>query len=471
MAHSRETEHYQLPLYDGTDIINPLTDFNNANEKIDEAVYDANQRSVEAKQIAQGAQSEVSEYDVRVSQAEADAEAAIIKAENTQKMMADPFDPLKEGGYKVDDIVLYDGKLYQFINTHTGAWDASDVKESVIGDALEGVIEGAKEDIAEEVAEALVVIDAQTEKVTKTQAMIAEPFDAEKEGGYLAGQIVTYADKLYKFTSDHFGVWTGLDAEAIDVIKEIDSKASSLQTHIDDVENSLLSDIATVESNFNNKLNTQKNNIAPTFNHLKEGGYDAGEVVIYEDNLFRFNAHHYGEWTGEDVETIDVEEQITEMKQSFQNGVDVIYDAEVAQNVSGVPTASTPIALASGVGAIATAKYNSGYSAGETAGLKSEHTIRLSIAVTLPSRTEQGGLTLVNSSTQKIKRVKFNTALSAVRIAYYVSGVASYIHDGAVSAGQTFTFSNTSASGMSIQAYGTASVSFNDTFDVTFQPV
>ena len=218
MAHSRETEHYQLPLYDGTDIINPLTDFNNANEKIDEAVYDANQRSVEAKQIAQGAQGEVSGYDARITQAEADAQAASIKAENTQKMMANPFDPLKEGGYKVDDIVLYEGKLYQFINAHTGTWDASDVKECVIGDALEGVIEGAKEDIAQELADALAVIDAQTEKVTKTQAMIAEPFDAEKQGGYLAGQIVTYADKLYKFTQNHSGVWTGLDVEVTSVV-------------------------------------------------------------------------------------------------------------------------------------------------------------------------------------------------------------------------------------------------------------
>lgn len=218
MAHSRETEHYQLPLYDGTDIINPLTDFNNANEKIDEAVYDANQRSVEAKQIAQGAQSEVGGYDARIAQAEADAEAASIKAENTQKMMADPFDPLKEEGYKIDDIVLYDGVLYQFINPHTGAWDASDVKKCVIGDALEGVIEGAKEDIAQELADALAVIDAQTEKVTKTQAMIAEPFNPDKEGGYDAGAIVTFADKLYKFTQHHNGAWTGLDVEVTSVV-------------------------------------------------------------------------------------------------------------------------------------------------------------------------------------------------------------------------------------------------------------
>ena len=39
MSHSRQTEHYALPLYDGTDIINPLTDFNDANSLIDETMY------------------------------------------------------------------------------------------------------------------------------------------------------------------------------------------------------------------------------------------------------------------------------------------------------------------------------------------------------------------------------------------------------------------------------------------------
>ena len=49
MAHSRETEHYQLPLYNGTDIINPLTDFNNANEKIDEVLYDTMTKEIEER--------------------------------------------------------------------------------------------------------------------------------------------------------------------------------------------------------------------------------------------------------------------------------------------------------------------------------------------------------------------------------------------------------------------------------------
>ena len=70
MAHSRETEHYQLPLYNGTDIINPLTDFNNANEMIDETMYNVAQRAASAEESAQQSASTVHDYDERVTEAE-----------------------------------------------------------------------------------------------------------------------------------------------------------------------------------------------------------------------------------------------------------------------------------------------------------------------------------------------------------------------------------------------------------------
>jgi len=217
MSHSRQTEHYGLPLYNGTDIINPLTDFNDANEAIDEAVYNANQRSVEAEESAQQSAQTVTQYDERVTQAETTATNAGIKAENTQKMIAKEFDPLKEGGYKIGDIVIYYDKLYSFINPHSGAWDASDVVEQPIGEALEDVIAQAKADIAQELASALAQIDAQLARVTNTQSMIAEPFDPDKEDGYKKNDVVTYADKLYKFTQNHNGAWNGEDIERITI--------------------------------------------------------------------------------------------------------------------------------------------------------------------------------------------------------------------------------------------------------------
>ncbi len=162
MSHSRQTEHYGLPLYNGTDIINPLTDFNDANEVIDEAVYNANQRSVEAQEIAQRSAESVGEYDARISEAETTAANAGVKGANAQKMIANEFNPLKTGGYKVGDNVIYNDKLYSFINAHSGAWDASDVREIVISDII-AVLENKITALTTIVDESAVEIIAESE--------------------------------------------------------------------------------------------------------------------------------------------------------------------------------------------------------------------------------------------------------------------------------------------------------------------
>lgn len=228
MSHSRQTEHYGLPLYNGTDIINPLTDFNDANEAIDEAVYNANQRSADAQESAEQSAQTVTQYDERVTQAETTATNAGIKADNTQKMIAEDFNPLKEDGYKIGDMVIYNQHLYSFINPHSGAWDASDVVEKPIGEALETVIAQAKADIAQELASALAQIDAQLARVTNTQSMIAEPFNPDKEDGYEEGEAVSYADKLYVFDSDHHGAWTGTDVTQTSIVEIINNLVTSV---------------------------------------------------------------------------------------------------------------------------------------------------------------------------------------------------------------------------------------------------
>lgn len=57
-----------------------------------------------------------------------------------------------------------------------------------------------------------------------------------------------------------------------------------------------------------------------------------------------------------------VNSKVTEMQTTFQAGVDTIYNAEVAQGVT--PSASTPQALATGIGTIASNKYTAGRSQG-----------------------------------------------------------------------------------------------------------
>lgn len=219
MSHSRQTEHYNLPLYNGTDIINPLTDFNDANEAIDTALYNANQSASSANSKADAAVAAVTGYDTRITQAEAKADNALTKNSDTEKMIANQFDPLKEGGYAIGDSVIYNDKLYTFINPHTGAWDAGDVVNQPITDAVKSTIAAGKTEIEQETQEALDEIATQTQKVTATQKMIAQPFAVDVSYG--KGVIVTYADKLYKFTADHLGAWTGTDVEEISVASEI----------------------------------------------------------------------------------------------------------------------------------------------------------------------------------------------------------------------------------------------------------
>ena len=59
MSHEGETLHYQLPQYEGTDIINPLVDTNDAYSKIDETMYNIAGSAATAIQTAQEVKEEI----------------------------------------------------------------------------------------------------------------------------------------------------------------------------------------------------------------------------------------------------------------------------------------------------------------------------------------------------------------------------------------------------------------------------
>lgn len=136
MSHSRQTEHYHLPLYNGTDIINPLTDFNDANSAIDEAIYDANENAADAKSVAETAAGAVSQYDARISAVEAGMSGFDGRVDATQLMIAPAFNPLKSDGYNEGDKVTFEDKFYVFTRNHSGAWSASDVDEITVAEVL-----------------------------------------------------------------------------------------------------------------------------------------------------------------------------------------------------------------------------------------------------------------------------------------------------------------------------------------------
>lgn len=134
MSHSRQTEHYGLPLYNGTDIINPLTDFNNANEAIDEHMYEIAENATDAKNVSQDTAALVSTYEARIEALEQSGGGGgdNEKVVKTQAMIAPPFNPLKSGGYQAKEFVTYEDELYMFTSNHSGAWDTADVEKKTV---------------------------------------------------------------------------------------------------------------------------------------------------------------------------------------------------------------------------------------------------------------------------------------------------------------------------------------------------
>lgn len=57
----------------------------------------------------------------------------------TQAMIAQAFNAKKTGGYKANDVVIYDNKLYKFTSAHSGAWTGLDVEQVDVADTIKKV--------------------------------------------------------------------------------------------------------------------------------------------------------------------------------------------------------------------------------------------------------------------------------------------------------------------------------------------
>lgn len=95
--------------------------------------------------------------------------------------------------------------------------------------------------------------------------------------------------------------------------------------------------------------------------------HDVGDFIIYggNDTYARVTAEINIDDTIEDGVNVDNEsvgEELTVMKSTFQNGVDTIYNAIVAEGVT--PASSTPTDCAVGISDVATAKFGDGRTQG-----------------------------------------------------------------------------------------------------------
>lgn len=199
MAHTSETQYYGLPIFTGNDILNPLTDLNGAMTDIDTAMHEVAVNSGNASATADEAKETAEAMEARIVTLESQMTDVEEAQDDLTATVADTFDPLKVGGYAIGDIVIYEGKMYQFVNAHSGAWSASDVTEINVSEILK-----------------------------QTTGMLAGEFDPAKVGGYEAGDYVIYGGKLYKFTRVHTGAWNVSDVDEVTVGEEMKTSAGAL---------------------------------------------------------------------------------------------------------------------------------------------------------------------------------------------------------------------------------------------------
>lgn len=210
-----------------------------------------------------------------------DVDAIEGRIDDTQAMIAPEFDAAT--AYNAGDVVTYNDDLYKFTADHAaGAWTGSDVSAvTVIGyvDASDAAIAGT--------------VTAVDQRVDAAFAVIADEFDAT--ASYNQGDVVVYEDVLYQFTSAHAaGAWTGSDATSIDVISYVDAADAALDTNINAVDGRVDDVVSTLADEFDATV-----------------AYTAGDVVVYEDKVYKFDVDHTaGAWIGSDATAVTLESLI-----------------------------------------------------------------------------------------------------------------------------------------------------------------
>lgn len=160
--------------------------------------------------------------------------------------------------YAVGRLVIHDDKLYRCTTAHTGPWDANDFVQSTVEEAIIYEIDRA-------------VLAASAEFAEKTD--IASEFSRTQR--YDVDRLVVYENVLYRCSVAHpAGEWNG---------------DHFVQATVDDV-------IA---------LNGGLRNIADDFDKTKS--YSVGQLVVYDNKLYRCTSAHTGDWTAAHFTTSTVE--------------------------------------------------------------------------------------------------------------------------------------------------------------------
>lgn len=132
-------------------------------------------------------------------------------------------------------------------------------------------------------------------KIAAAVNLVAPAFSATKAGGYAIGDYVVYGGQIYQFTAAHTGAWDDDDATPIGNVTDlVEDFAATLEAEI-------AANTAAIAS--------LANSVADEFDATE--AYGAGDVVIYENQLYKFNAAHAaGAWIGTDADETTLESLI-----------------------------------------------------------------------------------------------------------------------------------------------------------------
>ena len=132
-------------------------------------------------------------------------------------------------------------------------------------------------------------------KIAAAVNLVAPAFSATT--GYSEGDYVIYGGSIWQFNAAHAaGAWVGTDADEIgDVTDLVDGFAATLDAKI----GANTAAIANISGS-----------IADEFDGTTES-YAAGDVVMHENKLYKFNAAHAaGAWIGTDADEVTLESLI-----------------------------------------------------------------------------------------------------------------------------------------------------------------
>lgn len=129
----------------------------------------------------------------------------------------------------------------------------------------------------------------------QARRMLAPAFDDTQS--YNIGEIVEYENKLYKFKAAHTGAWSAADVDETELVDELGGDTSGKVAYTDITD-------AFVASN----------------------AYAIGDIVIYDNALYRFKAAHTANdpWSATEVDPIKLADIIQKTKFSVDGTALVI---------------------------------------------------------------------------------------------------------------------------------------------------